>query len=233
MNPAAGAPPRAGAAPLLSSTGLLVRLRLRRLANQVEALSIRKKPGETRRTGHRGKKSSRIIFYIAWPMMMFVFGAMLAASVANLHAALDPPDTFWLTAEFSQALAVGVAFLLLMMWLSSLLISVASGELAKPDWDLEWLITLPVRSDTLIWARVLERSIVQPTGVLQLDAPGAAAQPARRALGAVHRRPVPVLLPGHAEQVGLHDRHRRLDARLAVVDAGRPRRAGAQRARRG
>jgi ABC-2 type transport system permease protein len=168
MNSPAGVAPRAGAAPLLSSTGLLIRLRLRRLANQIEALSIRKKPGEAKRTGHRGKKSSKIIFYIAWPMMMFVFGAMLAASLVNLHAALDPPDTFWLTVEFSQALAVGVAFLLLLMWLSSLLISVASGELAKAEWDLEWLITLPVRSDTLIWARVLERSVVQPTGVLQL-----------------------------------------------------------------
>ncbi len=55
-----------------------------------------------------------------------------------------------------------------MFWVSSLFINVASGELAKSDWDLEWLITLPIRSDTLIWARILERSIVQPTGWLQI-----------------------------------------------------------------
>jgi membrane protease YdiL (CAAX protease family) len=169
MNSAAGENPRAGAAPLLSSTGLLIRLRLRRLANQIDALSERrKKDGTNRRTGHAGKKSSRVVFYVAWPLMTLVFGTMIAGALANLHVALDPPDTFWRTVEFSQALTLGAAFLLLMMWLSSLLISVASGELAKPEWDLEWLITLPVRSDTLIWARILERSVVQPTGVLQI-----------------------------------------------------------------
>ena len=169
MNSATGETPRAGAAPLLSSTGLLIRLRLRRLANQVDAISKgRKKGGTTRRTGHAGKKSSKVVFYIAWPLMTLAFATLLAGALGNLHAALDPPDTIWRTVEFSHALTLGAAFLLLMMWLSSLLISVASGELAKPEWDLEWLITLPVRSDTLIWARVLERSVVQPTGVLQI-----------------------------------------------------------------
>ena len=42
------------------------------------------------------------------------------------------------------------------------------GELAKPDWDLEWLITLPIRSDTLLWARILERSVVNPSGAIAL-----------------------------------------------------------------
>jgi membrane protease YdiL (CAAX protease family) len=158
---------RSGAAPLLASTGLLIRLRLRRLINQIDALGTRKKDGKTR-TGNAGKKSSKAIFYIAWPFMLFVFGAMAAQAVFNLHLSLDPPDTFWRTVEFSTALTVGVAFLLLLLWISSLLIAVASGELAKSDWDLEWLITLPIRSDTLIWARILERSVVQPTGLLQL-----------------------------------------------------------------
>jgi membrane protease YdiL (CAAX protease family) len=168
MNLPADATPRA-ATPLLKSTGLLIRLRLRRLINQIEALSARKKtPGDTRRTGHRGKTSSKVVLYLSWPLMLFMFGSLIVMALVNLHAALDPPDTFWRTVEFSESLALGAAFLVLMMWLSSLLITIASGELAKPDWDLEWLITLPVRSDTLIWARVLERSVVQPSGVLQV-----------------------------------------------------------------
>ena len=158
---------RTGAAPLLASTGLLIRLRLRRLVNQIDALSTRKKDGKAR-TGNPGKKTSKAIVYVSWPLMLFAFGAMAAQSVINLHVALDPPDTFWLTVEFSNALTVGIAFLLSLLWISSLLIGVASGELAKSDWDLEWLITLPIRSDTLIWARILERSVVQPTGLLQL-----------------------------------------------------------------
>jgi ABC-2 type transport system permease protein len=155
-------------APLLASTGLLIRLRLRRLANQIDALSRRKKPGDRTRTGNTGKKSSKVIFYIAWPLMLFVFGSMIVQSIFNLHQALDAPDTFWRTVEFSGALIAGVSFLLLLLFTSSLLINIASGELAKADWDLEWLITLPVKSDTLIWARILERSVVQPAGILQV-----------------------------------------------------------------
>ena len=65
----------------------------------------------------------------------------------NLHGALDPPGSFWVTVEFSTALAVGVAFLLCVLWFASLLVTIGSGELAKSEWDLEWLITLPIRAE--------------------------------------------------------------------------------------
>jgi ABC-2 type transport system permease protein len=158
-----------GAAPLLRSTALLIRLRLRRLANQMTAISQgKKKPGDKARTGNPGKKSSKVILYLAWPLMLFVFGSISFAAIVNLHGALDPPDSFWITVEFSDALIIGVAYLLVVMWIASLLVTVASGELAKPEWDLEWLITLPVRSDTLLWARIAERSVVNPSGVIAL-----------------------------------------------------------------
>jgi ABC-2 type transport system permease protein len=158
-----------GAAPLLHSTSLLIRLRLRRLVNQLAAASQpKKKPGDAARTGNAGKKSSKAIFYLVGPMMLLGFGMIAARAVTQLHLALDPADTFWVTVEFSGALTIGVTFLVLVLWFSSLLITVASGELAKPDWDLEWLITLPIRSDTMLWARVLERSVVNPSGAIAL-----------------------------------------------------------------
>jgi ABC-2 type transport system permease protein len=49
-----------------------------------------------------------------------------------------------------------------------LLMTIGGGELAKSDWDLEWLVTLPIRAETLLWARILERSIVNPSGFLAL-----------------------------------------------------------------
>ena len=148
-------PGRTGAAPLWHSTSLLIRLRLRRLANLIAAgAQGKKKPGDKTRTGNPGKKSSKIVLYLAWPLMLFMFGAITANSVMNLHGALDAPGTFWVTVEFSTALAVGCAFLLFVLWFASLLVTVGSGELAKTEWDLEWLITLPIRSDTLLWARI-------------------------------------------------------------------------------
>lgn len=160
---------RTGAAPLLHSTALLVRLRLRRLANQLTAASQpKKKPGDKARTGNPGKKSSKVILYLGAIGMLFGFGTITGAAIRNLHFALDAADTFWLTVEFSPALTVGVAFLLLVLWASSVLLTIASGELVKADWDLEWLVTLPIRSDTLLWARILERSVVNISGAAAL-----------------------------------------------------------------
>lgn len=156
-----------GAVPLWRSTSLLIRLRLRRLVNLFMAGS-NKKSGDKKRTGNPGKRSSKVVLYLAWPLMLFSFGAITANSVMNLHAALDPPGSFWVTVEFSTALAIGIAFLLFVLWTATLLLTIGSGELAKSEWDLEWLVTLPVRSDTLLWARLAERSIVNPSGALAL-----------------------------------------------------------------
>jgi membrane protease YdiL (CAAX protease family) len=49
-----------------------------------------------------------------------------------------------------------------------LLACLASRELARPDWDLEWLATLPVPLPTLVCVRILERTLVNPTGLLTL-----------------------------------------------------------------
>ncbi len=162
-------PAHRDAAPLALSTALLIRLRLRRLMNLVAAAGQkRKQPGDQARTGNAGKKSGKAVFLFAWPMLLFVFGSIAAGAIVALHGALDPPGAFWRTVEFSPALARGVAYLLAVLWTASLLLTISSGELAKAEWDLEWLITLPVRSDTLIWARILERSVVNPSGFLAL-----------------------------------------------------------------
>ncbi len=156
------------AAPLALSTALLIRLRLRRLMNLMAAAGQKKKPGDQTRTGNPGKKSAKAVFIIAWPLMLLVFGANAFAAIFQMHELVDSHDRFWLTVEFSTALTVGITYLLLVFWSASLLLTVASGELAKPEWDLEWLVTLPVRTETLVWARILERSVVNPSGFLAL-----------------------------------------------------------------
>src|SRR5204863_9570710 len=107
-------------------------------AYQLNAASRPRKNTTQARTGNAGKKSSKVILYLMWPLMFFVFGSIAVTSLINLHEALDVTGTFWLTVEFSSELTVGVAFLILVMWTSSLLVTLVSGELAKADWDLEW-----------------------------------------------------------------------------------------------
>ncbi len=52
--------------------------------------------------------------------------------------------------------------------LASLLMSLASREIAQPDWDVEWLVTFPVPLTTLLGVRILERTLINPTGLVIL-----------------------------------------------------------------
>src|SRR5262245_46363116 len=49
---------------------------------------------------------------------------------------------------------------------ATLLMSLAGRELAVADWDLEWLVTLPVSITTLLGVRIIERTLVNATGLL-------------------------------------------------------------------
>jgi ABC-2 type transport system permease protein len=55
-----------------------------------------------------------------------------------------------------------------LLLLAALLVALGSRELAQPDWDLEWLVTLPMNFPTLLGVRVVERTIVNPAGLLAL-----------------------------------------------------------------
>jgi hypothetical protein len=52
--------------------------------------------------------------------------------------------------------------------LLAVLLPLGSKEMAQPDWDLEWLVTMPVERSTLLWGRVLERSASNASGWLAL-----------------------------------------------------------------
>jgi len=62
----------------------------------------------------------------------------------------------------------GATLELCLLMLAALLITLGSKELAQPDWDLEWLITFPLPLKTLLATRILERTLVNPTGFLAL-----------------------------------------------------------------
>jgi len=63
-----------------------------------------------------------------------------------------------------KAIAPGVlkavALEVLILMLAVFLLSLGSGELARPDWDLEWLVTLPIPLATLLSVRIAERTFV-------------------------------------------------------------------------
>jgi ABC-2 type transport system permease protein len=142
---------------------VLVRLRARRLRNRVFARSQKKSGGEGARVGtaSRGRSAWLGAFIgIYFPFLAFqVSGRLLKAFAHHVnhgHAAGAFTDAVRSVAAAELALAAFAA----------LVGSLATRELGAPEWDLEWLVTLPMPRRSLLGVRILERAIVNPTALL-------------------------------------------------------------------
>jgi membrane protease YdiL (CAAX protease family) len=73
-------------------------------------------------------------------------------------------------AGFTQALNVlkGTILITCLFLFAAMLLAISNGELTRPDWDLEWLATLPLPLSTLLSARIFARSISSPMGLSAL-----------------------------------------------------------------
>ncbi|WP_229258313.1 CPBP family intramembrane glutamic endopeptidase [Duganella rivi] len=109
--------------------------------------------------------------------MAFSFTAMSVNVLLNMQCHLDPASECSYTgkngdprtnqhaaieelanAPFSAPLLNGVTLELTALFLIAVILPLGNKEMAQPDWDLEWLVTMPVERGTLLWGRVLERS---------------------------------------------------------------------------
>ena len=166
---------------------LLTRLRLQRLLN-VSGRSFSFQKNNTSRAATPGKRRGRWLLGVLLVLpMLFSFGNIARHSLLNMHCLLDqvaacqakgsmqtssqlldPVINQLIHTPFSALLMGGLTLQLALLWLVSVLLPLGMGELSKPDWDLEWLVTLPVEKSTMLWARVLERTVVNPAGLLAL-----------------------------------------------------------------
>ena len=135
---------------------LLVRLRLRRLLN-IAGMGFRRRraaPGSRLATApKRGGGTLGVLVALG----MLAYGVMFSFMVVHLvpkGAGGDETQVF--------ALIVGLVSL------AAFLMSLGTKELAAPEWDMEWLATLPLRLGSLLAVRVVERTLILPVGWLLL-----------------------------------------------------------------
>jgi membrane protease YdiL (CAAX protease family) len=170
-SPAVGAavPARASAA---RAVWLLTFLRLKRLANQMSLRYNRPLGGGKGRPATAGKKRNRwVVSAIVAFFMLFAYGNLARQSIVNLHGALDPGTGTRFAVPsgiLSDALSRGLTMQWSLLFIAAILGSLATRELSQPDWDLEWLVTLPMRMPVLLWSRIMERAIANPIGLLTL-----------------------------------------------------------------
>jgi ABC-2 type transport system permease protein len=166
----------------IGAVRLLVGLRLRRLLNQVQVswqVMLRHPISGMKRTATPGK--ARLGWLLAGLIgisMTFTVTHLAVQGMENLQRALGSVQvakTEQVQEPKSQArvplppapgntlpagVLQGVALELLILLAAAFFLSLGSGDLGKPDWDLEWLVTLPLSLATLLAVRIAERTFL-------------------------------------------------------------------------
>ncbi|MET0322413.1 MAG: CPBP family intramembrane glutamic endopeptidase [Duganella sp.] len=168
---------------------LMTRLRLRRQVNQIgHAFTRKKKPAKAKaRTANGGKRTGMWVVSLAVGLLMLFGGVNIArTTLLNLQCRLVEDACMQASAHdgqrfvfeaaadelhaapFDPALLTAMSMVLTALFALAVLLPLAGKELAKPDWDLEWLVTMPVERSTLLWGRLMERSASNLSGIFAL-----------------------------------------------------------------
>jgi len=157
---------------------LLARLRLLRVLNIANGLRISKGWLGPSRQATPGKRNVRWkVTGLLAAFMLFAFINTASNSLLNMQCrlptgsqctALHTPQQQLQAAPFHPVLMQAVAMQASLLFAVAFLLPLGSKELAQPDWDLEWLATLPLRRRTLLLARIAERTVANPAGILAL-----------------------------------------------------------------
>ena len=173
---------------------LLIRLRLRRQWNQVAAIYRFRAGAPDRKTASRRSPTTWLVTAFVGLAMVGSFANLASQGISNFELVLGTvpvnaanpgggetmrqtrvpghPNLQWVPPAPGSVLSAGVqqgvtlaATLLLIV---ALLITMANREIARPEWDLEWLVTLPLSLSTLLVIRLIERVVGGAAGFVAL-----------------------------------------------------------------
>jgi len=86
-----------------------------------------------------------------------------SCDMSHMPHALHILGTLVHATPFNPALTRGLTMLLGLLWLLSVLYPVAVSSRTMPDWDLEWIATLPMSRTTMALSRMVERGLISGT----------------------------------------------------------------------
>ncbi|MES2319515.1 MAG: type II CAAX endopeptidase family protein [Pseudomonadota bacterium] len=167
---------------------LIARLRLRRLWNMSTRFQFgRKKAGQSRAATPAKKGIGALLAVTIGALMLLTVLNMARQSALNIQCFLEPASACLVgdsahelrlnldaaaqelhAAPFRPAALQALTMQLSLLFLASILLPLSGREIAAADWDLEWLVTLPAKRSTLLWGRILERTLANPTGWILL-----------------------------------------------------------------
>jgi membrane protease YdiL (CAAX protease family) len=191
IHPTAGHPTMSAPVGFWRAAGLLARLRLRRIVNQFHAMARYRRGSQDPKMANRASPF-RSVFAVL--LLLFMFASFVQVShstITNIEhapaAAQAEPAAGKPVSRRADAAAAqhaqpapgsvmeartlhGLTTVATLVLLGVLLTAVASVELTKPEWDLEWLVTLPLPLSTLIGSMLVERAVANAFGFVFLGA---------------------------------------------------------------
>ena len=173
---------------------LLARLRLRRALNQMQAISRYRAGSPDRKAASRTSPTAGLLSALLGVTMLASFTFMAYQAIGNIESTLGSvqmrrtapvaadratrPESHAPSAPRRRAAAPGsvlsepvlhaVAFEATLILVTILSIMLAGRDFARPEWDLEWLATLPFPLPTLLLCRLIERVFTSASGMLGL-----------------------------------------------------------------
>ena len=168
---------------------LLTRLRLRRQLNRFGASFVRLRARQAdKKAANRTSPARALLTALVTLAMLGSFANLARQSMINMETVLGS-QTVRGTGTLGPrdrgvsvrrpipplpgtALAPGVlrgaTLAVSLLALAALLMALAGREIARPEWDLEWLATLPLPMSTLLASRLTERVFTNSAGFLAL-----------------------------------------------------------------
>jgi ABC-2 type transport system permease protein len=148
---------------------LMLRVRVRRLLNRA-ASGWRKRrdgnPGKRRATGGKGEGGFGLGAFLG---IAFLTSATTMSLSAFDNVVRTYAGDIWAAGQtLPQAVLSYLTVEVALIVMASLMLALANKEIASPEWDLEWLATLPTPTRTLLLVRILERTLVNPFGTIAL-----------------------------------------------------------------
>jgi ABC-2 type transport system permease protein len=182
--------PRIGAS---RAAWLLIRLRVRRQLNQIVSLLRYRIGSPERKAASRASPTMWLVGVFVALMMLggathlayqgmaniekvlgsVQTGAAGPAGDARNHTTQQPRPSLRLLppapgSVVPPGVLQGVTFAATLLLIMALLVAVAGRDIARPDWDLEWLVTLPLSLSMLLVSKLVERTVTNVAGFLTL-----------------------------------------------------------------
>ena len=113
-------------------------------------------------TPPKGKRGWALTLLLG-SLLLFSYANVARQAMSNLERHLGNQS-----GTIPPSLLLGSSLVVFLLSFATFVVSLSNKEISRPEWDLEWLVTLPVPLATLLRVRLVERTLLNLFGLFSL-----------------------------------------------------------------